>query len=271
MTIPVPEQRGRLRWAVADGWTITLRALAHWARQPDQVVIGLMFPVLMVLMMGYLFGGQMQVPGGGGYREFIMPGMFAMTMIFGIEATFTAVAADATKGVTDRFRSMPMAPSAVVAGRGAADMLHSAAGLAIMVVCGLLVGWRWHEGPAKALAAVGLLLLLRFAVLWMGVYLGLVANGPESVMAVQTLVWPFSFLSSALVAPSTMPDWLGAAAEWNPMSATVTACRDLFGDPSTSSGSWAAEHSLLLAIVWPLLIVAVFFPLSVRRYQTMNR
>ncbi|MFV2173248.1 ABC transporter permease [Actinomadura sp. LOL_016] len=264
---------GRLRWAATDGWTLTLRALTHWIKRPDQLVIGLLFPVLLVLMMGYLFGGQMEVPGGD-YREFIIPGMFAMTMVFGVEATFTAIAADAAKGVSDRFRAMPMAPSAVVVGRGAADMVDSLAALSVTALCGLAIGWRVHDGIASALAGLGLLLLLRFALIWVGVYLGLVAKGPESVMMIQILVWPIGFLSSAMVAPSTMPGWLGTIAEWNPMSATVTACRDLFGDPSLAalaSDSWAAENAALLAVAWPLAITAVFFPLAVRRYRAMGR
>lgn len=276
-TPPIPElprgPAGRLRWAAADGWTLTRRALTHWARRPDQLVIGLAFPVLVVLMMGYLFGGQMEVPGGD-YREFIIPGMFAMTMVFGVEATFTAVAADAAKGVSDRFRAMPMSPSAVVVGRGAADMVDSLAALTVTALCGLAMGWRVHDGIVPALAGLGLLLLLRFALVWVGVYLGLVAKGPESVMMIQILVWPIGFLSSAMVAPSTMPGWLGSIAEWNPMSATVTACRDLFGDPAQAAlagDSWAAENALLLAVAWPLAITAVLFPLAVRRYRAIGR
>ncbi|WP_309237068.1 ABC transporter permease [Actinomadura sp. BRA 177] len=259
-----------LRWAVADGRTLTGRALAHWVRQPGQIVMGLLFPVMVVLMMGYLFGGQMDVPGGGSYRAFIVPGMFALTMAFGVEETFVRVAGDAAKGVTDRFRTMPMSPSAVVTGRVTADMIYSVAGLAVMAACGVLIGWRVEDGAAKALAGFGLLLLLRFALVWMGVFLGLMAKGPESVVAVQILVWPIGFLSSALIAPSTMPGWLGAIAEWNPMSSTVTACRDLFGAPVTSD-SWVAQHSLLMAVVWPLVIAAVFVPLSIRRYRAMGR
>jgi ABC transporter DrrB family efflux protein len=269
--IAEPSGLGRVRWAVGDSWVLTGRALAHWARRPHELIIGLLFPVMIVLLMGYLFGGQMNVPGGESYQAFIMPGMFAMTMLFGIENTHAAIAADAAKGVTDRFRSMPMAASAVVAGRAAADMLYTVAALAVMIACGLLVGWRWQDGIATAAVAFGLLFLLRFALVWVGVYLGLLARGPESLMAVQILVWPVGFLSSALVAPATMPGWLGAIAEWNPMSATVTACRDLFGNADTAGVTWAADHALLMAVVWPLLLVAVFFPLSVRRYRAMGR
>jgi len=262
----------RLRWAVADAWTITGRDLAHWARQPAPVVVGLLFPVLMVVMFGYLFGGALSVPDGGDYREFLLPGMFALTMVFGIEATMIAVTSDAAKGVTDRFRSMPIAPSAVVVGRGTAGMLNSMLGLAVLIGCGLVVGWRWHGSGDDALLAVGLLLLLRFALVWLGVYLGLLAKNPEAVTAVQVLVWPLGFLSNAFVATATMPGWLGTIAQWNPLSATVSATRELFGNPGVGAdGSWIAQHWLAMAIVWPLVIIAVFLPLSVRRYQRLAR
>lgn len=261
----------RLRWAIVDAWTITQRDLAHWVRQPTQVVVGLLFPVMTVLMFGYLFGGGMSVPGGGNYREFLMPGMFAMAMVFGLETTFAAVATDAAKGVTDRFRSLPMAPSAVVVGRSVADMLYSLVGLAVLIACGMLVGWRWRGGIGEALLAIGLLLGLRFALLWVGIFLGLVTKGPESVVAVQILVWPLGFLSNAFVAPATMPGWLGAVADWNPLSATVSASRELFGNPGWGGESWIAQHAVLMAVVWPLLILAIFLPLSVRRYRRLSR
>jgi ABC-2 type transport system permease protein len=262
----------RLRWAVVDAWTITGRDLAHWVRQPAPVVVALLFPVLTMVMFGYLFGGAMSVPGGGDYREFLVPGLFALTMVFGVEATMVAVTTDATRGVTDRFRSMPMAPSAVVVGRSTADMLNSMLGLGVLIACGLVVGWRWRGSAGEALLAVGLLLLLRFALVWVGVYLGLLARSPEAVTAVQILVWPLGFLSNAFVATATMPGWLGTIAEWNPLSATVSATRDLFGNPGVGvDASWIAQHWLLMAIVWPLAIIAVFLPLSVRRYQRLSR
>ena len=252
--------RVSVRWAMVDGWTMTRRDLAHWARQPGPVIVGLLFPVLVVLMFGYLFGGAIEVPGGGDYREYLMPGMFAVTMLFGIESTMVAVSTDAARGVTDRFRSMPMSPSAVLVGRSVADMLNSALGLAVMIVCGLLVGWRAHGGPAAIAAAIGLLLLLRFAVLWVGIYLGLVVTGPESVVMVQILVWPVAFLASTFVSPDTMPGWLGAIAEWNPLSATVSTTRNLFGNPG-------GANDTLLALGWPALLLAIFVPLAIRRYQ----
>jgi ABC-2 type transport system permease protein len=259
-----------MHWALTDSWTMARRDFARWARQPGPVIVTLLFPVLIVLMFGYLFGGAMAVPGGGDYREFLMPGMFAITMLFGIETTMIAVSTDAARGVTDRFRSMPMAPSAVVAGRSLADLTNSALGLAVMMVCGLLVGWRAHGTAAETLLAVALLLLLRFAVLWLGIYLGLLVKNPESVAAVQILVWPVGFLTSTFVPPDTMPGWLGTIAEWNPLSSTVSAIRDLFGNPGAGGDSWITQHSLLMAIVWPVVILALFLPLSVRRYRRLG-
>lgn len=257
--------------ALRDTWVITRRDLEHWVAQPAPVVISLLFPVLTVLMFGYLLGGALSVPGGGDYREFLLPGMFALTMVFGMEMTMAAVVTDAGRGVTDRFRSLPMASSAVLLGRAGADLLNAVAGLAVIISCGLLVGWQARGGLGATAAAIGLLLLLRFALIWVGIYLGLVITGPEAVTGAQILVWPLGFLSNAFVAPSTMPGWLGTIAEWNPLSATVSGTRQLFGNPGFAGESLAAEHAVALAVAWPLLLVAVFLPLSVRRYRRLSR
>jgi ABC-2 type transport system permease protein len=235
------------------------------------MIMGWFFPVMIVLMFGLLFGGAIRVPHGGSYFEFLMPGMFATTMLFGLEATMIAVTTDASKGVTDRFRSLPMSASAVVLGRCIADMLNSLVGLTIMIGVGLLLGWHWHTGMVTALAAIGLLLLLRFALLWVGIFFGLQARGPESVTSVQILVWPMSFLSNVFVDPSTMPPWLGAIAQWNPLTATTSAIRQLFMNPGWQAGSWSFEHAVLLAIIWPVLLAAIFLPLSARAYRRLNR
>ncbi|MFB7274013.1 ABC transporter permease [Streptomyces sp. NPDC056244] len=268
---PTPSETpgSRLGWALADSWTMTRRELARWARQPVQVVVGLVFPVMLLLMFGYLIGGGRGIEGE--YVAFLVPGMLALTMAFGLESTMLAVTQDLNKGVVDRFRSMPMAPSAVLVGRSAADMLQSVVGLCVMIGVGSALGWRWHEGTASFLAAVGLLLLFRFAMLWLGIQLAMVAGRPEMVQAVQILVWPIGFLSNAFATPESMPGWLGAVVEWNPMSATATAIRDLFGNPAAAGGSWAAEHAGLLAVLWPVVLLAVFFPLAVRRFARLSR
>ncbi|NEE24129.1 ABC transporter permease [Streptomyces sp. SID7982] len=259
----------RLGWALADSWTMTRRELAHWARQPVAVLVNLVFPVMLLLMFTYLVGGGRGVPGDP--TEYLVPGMLALTMAFGLESTMLAVTQDLGKGVIDRFRSMPMVPGAVLVGRSAADMLQSVLSLAVMTGVGHAVGWRWHNGAAAALGAVGLLLLLRFAMLWVGIQLAMVAGRPEMVTAVQILVWPVGFLSNVFATPASMPGWLGAVVEWNPMSATATAVRDLFGNPGGATGSWAAEHAGLLAVLWPVAIIAVFFPLAVGKFARLSR
>ncbi|MGP3923957.1 ABC transporter permease [Streptomyces sp. 8N616] len=270
-TTPAAMGGSTLGWALADSWTMTRRELAHWAREPVQVVVGLVFPVMMLLMFAYFIGGGMTVAGGGDYKEFLVPGMLALTMAFGLEATMIAITQDLNKGVVDRFRSMPMTPSAVLVGRSVADMLQSAVSLLIMVGVGLAMGWRWHGGLGEALAAMGLLLLLRFTMLWIGIFLGLVAGRPELVQAVQILVWPVGFLSNTFSSPEAMPGWLGAIAEWNPMSATAAAVRELFANPGWGGDSWIAQHSLQMAVVWPLVLLAVFFPLAVGRFRRLSR
>ena len=251
-------------WMVLDSWTLTRRTLLHWRNQPAGLLLGLLFPVMVLLMFAYLFGGSMSVPGGGDYREFLLPGMFTLTMAFGLETTFTAVSADASRGVTDRLRTMPISAASVVAGRSLADMLNAAVGLLVLVACGLAVGWRWHDGIGNALLAVGLLLLLRYALLWVGIWLALAASRPETLLAVQILVWPLGFLSSVFAAPESMPGWLGAVAAWNPLSATASATRALFGNADP------AEHATLPAVTWPVVLIAIFAPLAIRKYRRLT-
>jgi ABC transporter DrrB family efflux protein len=248
---------------ILDSWTLTRRTLLHWRNQPAQLLLGLFFPVMVLLMFAYLFGGAMIVPGGGDYREFLLPGMFTLTMAFGLEGTYTAVAADAQRGVTDRFRTMPISAASVVTGRSVADMLDAAVGLVALIACGLAIGWRWHHGAADALLAVGLLLLLRYSLLWLGIWLALAAGKPETLMAVQILVWPLGFLSSVFTSPDTMPGWLGTIAGWNPLSATADATRHLFGNPGSAGPIWPA-------VVWPIVLLAVFAPLAIRRYRRLT-
>ncbi|SFF70547.1 ABC transporter permease [Blastococcus tunisiensis] len=268
-TLQEPGPVERARWAATDALTVAGRDVAHWRRRPGAVLVGALFPVLLLLMFAYLLGGGMVVPGGGDYRDFLVPGMFVLAMVFGVEATMTAVVTDTARGITDRFRSLPMAPSAVVAGRCLADMASSVLGLTVLVAAALAVGWR-PAGPGSALAAVGLLLLLRLAFLWIGIYLGLLVRDPSGVMAVQILVWPFAFLSNVFVAASALPGWLATLAEWNPVAGTVTAVRELLGSPTGDGGGWATEHATLLAVAWPVVLTVVFAALSVRRFQRLS-
>ncbi|MCU1431022.1 MAG: transporter [Actinotalea sp.] len=256
--------------AVTEGWVLTQRDLLHWVRQPWAPIFGLLFSVMLLLVFGFLFGGAMTVPGGGRYLDFLLPGMLTLTMMFGVEATTTAMATDARRGVTDRFRSMPISSAAVCLGRAGVDMVSSMVELAVLIGCGLLVGWRITGDPASAALAVLLLLALRFAVLWVGIFLGLALPGESTTQAVQVLVWPFGFLSTALVSAETMPGWLGAVSAWNPISATATAVRQLVGSPTGVTGGPLESSAVLLALAWPVLLTAVFLPLSGRAYRRLR-
>ncbi|MFF3289249.1 ABC transporter permease [Streptomyces sp. NPDC003023] len=264
-------RHGPAYWAIADCWNVVRRGLTHYQRQPVLIAWQLGFPIISVLLYGYVFGGAMKSPDGGSVRDFLMPGMFAMTMAFGFMNTAMAVVTDATKGVIDRFRSMPMAPSAVVTGRGANDLIVACAELTILAATALAMGWRADTGLAASLGAFGLLLLLRFCLIWVGILLGLLVPSAEAAGGLYAVAFPLTMISSVFVPPSTMPDWLGTIAAWNPISSTAAAARELFGNPVASDGSWIQENSLLMAVVWPVVVTAVFAPLAVRRFQRLSR
>lgn len=200
-----------------------------------------------------------------------MPGMFAMTMAFGFMNTAYAVVLDKEKGVTDRFRSMPMSPSAVVAGRGVGDLIGAGVDLLVLAVIALVIGWRSDGSVTETLAAFLLLLLLRFALIWIGIYLGLGVRNTEAAGNLFAVAFPFGMISSVFTPPSMMPDWLGLIAMWNPVSSTATAIRELFGNPVGLGDSWIEQNAMVMAVVWPLLITVVFLPLAVRRYQRLSR
>ncbi|WP_432092958.1 ABC transporter permease [Streptomyces sp. bgisy100] len=261
----------RSRWALVDCGNVVRRGMLHYRRQPVAILWRLGFPIVSVLLYGFVFGGAMQVPDGGDYRPFLMPGMFATTMVFGFMSTAMAVVADSAKGVTDRFRSMPMAPSAVASGQGVADLVVAAAELAILAATALAIGWRSDGGLAATAAAFGLLLLLRFSLIWVGVWCGLVVPDAEAAGGLYAVVFPLTMISSVYVAPSLMPAWLAPVAAWNPVSSTVAATRELFGNPGAGGDTWVEQHAVLMAVVWPLVITAVFLPLAVRRFQRLSR
>lgn len=263
----------RARSVLRSGWLITQRDLLHWVRQPAAPLFGIAFIVMLVLMFAFLLGGAIQLPGAerGDYLAFLLPGVFALSMFFGIDETRAAMALDATRGVTDRFRSMPIPSAAVVLGRAGADLAYAVVSLAVLMAGGLLLGWRIESGPWPALLAVGLLLWLRFAMIWVGILLGIALRSTGAATAVQVLVWPVGFLSSVFVSTETMPAWLGAISQWNPLSATAAAVRELFGNPTGITGGILSTHAVLLAVLLPLAITLVFLPLSARAWRRLER
>ena len=227
-----------------------------------------LFPVFITLLFLGLFAGALALPAGVSYTDFLIPGMLAVTMLFGLEATTLTAAADAARGVNDRLRSLPINAAAIVLGRCIADMMSSLITLTFMVAFAFLIGWRPDTTPGGMIFALVLLLLLRFAMLWIGLYIGYGARSVESVAYVQILVWPIAFFSSVFVNPATMPAWLGMISEFNPVSATASAMRDLLGSTTWPTQGFAGEHALVLAAVWPLLLTAIFLPLTARRFRS---
>jgi ABC-2 type transport system permease protein len=264
----------RMKWAVLDCRTVVWQELNHLFRQPSTFAWQLGFPIVMVLMFVYVFGSAMDVTGQGAgedYMAYAMPGMFAMTMAFGFVNTAYAVAYTKEKGFIDRFRSMPMAPSAMVTGRGVADIIHATVDLVILVAIALVVGWRSGGSLGATLGAFGLLLWLRLALIFVGVYLGLLVKNVENAGNLFAAAFPLAMISSVFAPPDLMPGWLGAIAAWNPVSAAAGAIRDLFESPAVPSGYWIEDHAIGAAMLWPLLITLVFLPLAVRQYQRLSR
>ena len=266
------QPRGGVFQMTRDSWVLARRNLRRMTRIPEIVVFGLMEPGMFVLLFTFVLGGAIEVPGGG-YREFLMAGIFAETVAFAVQGASAGVADDMTRGLVDRFRSLPMARSAVLAGRTVADVVQNAFVLLVLAVVALLVGWRVHEGIPRALAAFLLLLLLGYAFSWVGALIGLSLRSPEAATSAG-LVWlfPLTFLSNAFVPVPTMPGWLQAIAYWNPFSATVQACRKLFGNPGADTApAWPMQHPVVASVLWSLLILAVFSSLAVRKYRDTSR
>jgi ABC transporter DrrB family efflux protein len=259
--------------AVSDAGVLAWRSLKRIPRTPDMLIYATIQPIMFVLLFAYVFGNAIPIPGFPGaraYREFLMSGIFAQTMAFAVASASVGLADDMSKGLIDRFRSLPMARSGVIAGRVVGDVVFNAFVMLVMVLCGFIVGWRWHNGIGQAIAAFAILLLFAFAMLWVGALIGLSVGGPE-VAASAGLIWlfPLTFLSNAFVPTPNLPGALQPVAEWNPISSIVAACRHLFGNPSpfASPDGFPAQHPVWLSLIWCSVIIAVFAPLAVNKYR----
>ncbi|RBQ20076.1 ABC transporter permease [Spongiactinospora rosea] len=263
---------GTIRWALTDGVTVVHRHLLRLRRSPGELAGELIFPAALVLLFGYVMGSAITVPGGD-YLTFLMPGLFTMMTVTSVAATSVAVAGDMARGVTDRFRSMPMARLAVPFGQTGADILIGALAISIMIVCGLALGWRPQQGPLQTLAAFALLILLRYTLSWCGVLVGQLVK-EQTADKLTPLVFPVTMISNAFVPTEHMVPWLRTIADWNPVSAAVTAARSLLGDPDTkvpADAAWPLTHPIAATLLSSAVILAVFVPLSVRRFRTADR
>ncbi|MGP4045026.1 ABC transporter permease [Streptomyces sp. 2A115] len=264
---------GFLGQSVRDSLVVAKRNLIRMTRIPEMVIFGLIQPIMFVVMFSYVFGGSMNIGGStdsGTYREFLMAGIFAQTVTFATAGAGAGIADDMHKGLIDRFRSLPMARGAVLTGRTLADLVQTALTLFVLAVVALLVGWRTHTSAGEVLGAFGLLLLAGYAFTWIGALIGLSVRTPEAATS-GGLIWlfPVTFVSNAFVDSSRMTPWLQHVADWNPFSATVQACRELFGNPGVSpSDAWPMQHPVWASLIYSVLIIVIFRTLAVRKYRS---
>ena len=255
--------------ALSDTWALIGRHMRHILRIPEKLLSITLMPVSYVVIFGVLFGTAISVPGGD-YREYLMAGILTQTMLSNINSTALGVAEDLNNGLVDRFRSLPMSQAAVLVGRTLSNLVLSLISVVVMSAVGLLIGWRVHHGLVSALAAFGILLLLGFAMAWLGALIGLVVRSSEAISAVAfVIVMPLTFLSNAFIPLGGLPGWLRAVCEWNPISAVVAACRQLFGNPTAVTGdALPSVHPIPMSVVLTAALLVVVAPLAVRAYRT---
>ncbi|MFF7371498.1 ABC transporter permease [Streptomyces tricolor] len=249
-----------------DGLAMAGRQLRRVRNSPGLAVLTQLMPVNMLLFFGYVFGSALAMPGRE-YRSFLVPGLLVATAAGGLMTGMFQAAQDTHRGVTDRFRTMPVSRAATVLGQAVADLVVTAAGTVPLLLTGLAVGWRIEGSAAGAAGAVGLLLLFRFACTCAGILLGLLTRSEEAAGQLGASSFVLPLLSNAYIPTDGLPGWLRALAEWNPVSAVTTALRDLFGNaPVPEGAAWPVAHPVAGSLVWSLSLIALFLPLAVSRY-----
>jgi ABC transporter DrrB family efflux protein len=260
-----------LAQAVGDGLTVTRRNLIKVKRVPDLIVFATLSPIMFVLLFVYVFGSAIPIPGID-YADFLLPGILAQTVVFGSTITGSSLAEDLQKGLIDRFRSLPMARSAVIVGRTTADVGLNIVSIVVMVVTGLIVGWRIHSSVLEAAAGFLLLLVFAYSLSWVMATVGLLVRTPEVFQNASFIViFPLTFVANTFVPTNNFPAVLKAIADWNPVSALVESVRQLFGNTSPylqqASDAWSLRYPVAYTLIWVAVLLAVFVPLSVRLYQ----
>ena len=256
--------------AMSDGFVVAKRNLIKIKRVPDLLVFTTLSPIMFVLLFAYVFGGAITVQGSS-YREFLIAGIFAQTVLFGATITGTALADDIQKGIIDRFRSLPMSPSAVLFGRTLSDVLNNVIVMAVMSLTGLVVGWRIRTSFLEALGGFMILLVFAYAFSWVMAMVGLLAPSPEVVNnASFVVIFPLTFVANTFVPLNTLAGPLRTFAEWNPVSAVTQAARQLFGNiPARTPApeGWALQHPASYTLLWALAILVVFVPLTTWQFR----
>ncbi|MBB3676554.1 ABC transporter permease [Modestobacter versicolor] len=261
---------------VSDSVVITRRNLIKVKRVPDLIVFATLSPIMFVVLFRYVFGGAINLPPGITYAEFLLPGIFAQTVVFGSTITGASIADDLQKGLIDRFRSLPMSRSAVLIGRTVADLGLNLISIVVMAVTGLLVGWRINSSVVEAIGGFVILLVFAYAISWLMAMVGLLVRTPEVVNNASFIViFPITFVANTFVPLESFPAVLRGFAEWNPVSTVTQAARELFGNIPAGMpepDAWSLQNPVLYTLLWAVAILAVFVPLSVRAYlRTASR
>lgn len=256
--------------AFRDGAVVAKRNLIRIKRVPDLLVFSTISPIMFILLFAYIFGSAINVPGVG-YREYLIPGIFAQTVIFGATTTGAGLAEDIKKGIIDRFRSLPMSRSAVLVGRTASDVLTNVITIFVMSVTGLAVGWRIRGSILDAVLGFVLLLLFAYSISWVMALVGLLVPSPEVVNNASFIViFPLTFVANTFVPTNNFPAVLKTVANYNPVSSVTQAARDLFGNTSAqlpTPDAWSLRHPVVYTLLWVVGLLAVFVPLSVGQYK----
>jgi len=274
MTLPLTDlttARGAIAQFAGDVRVLTKRSLARIRREPETLSEVTIQPIMFVLMFAYVFGGAIEIPGGGSYHEYLIGGMLGMGLAQTAPGTAVAVVSDMATGLIDRFRSLPMSRAAVLTARTLADLLTQMIGALVVAGVGLAIGWRVHTSAGDVIEAFALALLFGYAFTWAGVCLGMVLRSPEAAQQTGFVIFlPLTFISSAFVPTQGMPGWLQPIAEWNPLSSLAAACRQLFGNPNPAAAVqvWPAQHPELAVVCWSAAILVVFAPLAVHLYRS---
>jgi ABC-2 type transport system permease protein len=260
--------------ALQDIFVITQRQLRLLTRVPEVLIFSTIQPVMFVLLFRYVFGGSIDTGQPGGYVQLLMPGIFVQTVAFTLAGTASGLAEDMKKGLIDRFRSLPISQSALVVGRTLGDSLLNIVVLAVMGIAGYAVGWRPSSGVGNVALGFLFLLLFGYALSWVGVLVGLSASDARVVQNVSFIVtFPLTFLSNAFAPTTGMPRALQYFAEWNPVSTMVAACRQLFGlknEFGATANSWPSQHPLETSLLYMVVLMAIFIPLSIRKYKNYS-
>ena len=251
-----------LVWLWRDSWTEALRHLRALPRNPELLVFATLQPVMFVLLFAYVFGGSIEVPGYSDYNQFLMPGIFAQTVLFGSAFTGVGLAEDLSKGIIDRLRSLPMYPSAVLIGRTVSDVVRNALTFVIMLAVAFAIGFRIEGTVAEALFATFLLFAFSYAFSWVQALMGLSVGSVEAANSAGFIwMFPLTFVSSAFVDPASMPGWLQPIADANPFTIVTNATRALYNGRDAGNDPW-------IALAWAVGITAVFAWLSARKFAS---